>query len=296
MSSRSDILLDGQGVMAYCCHNFKERCSVSNTFDPDKAITTIKRFLTGKLSQSGMQGFVVGLSGGIDSALSATLAVEAVGADKVFAVFMPYKTSSENSVTDALALVSQLGVQYRQIDISPMVDAYFARAEKPGAVRMGNKMARERMSILFDIAQEKSRLVLGTGNRTEISLGYTTWYGDSACSLNPIGEFYKTEVRLLSRKLGIPASIIDKPPSADLWVGQTDEDEIGVTYETIDRLLRRLIDDGEKSISKLEQEGFDAADISRVVSLLTRYSFKRHTPDIAPLGRAIVPDSIELEA
>ncbi|MEW6413527.1 MAG: NAD+ synthase [Candidatus Zixiibacteriota bacterium] len=265
------------------------------TFDADKALTTMKRFLVGKLNQSGMDGYVVGLSGGIDSALSATLAVEAVGADRVFAVFMPYKTSSENSVTDALALVSQLGVQYRQIDISPMVDAYFTHVDKPGAVRLGNKMARERMSILFDIAQEKSRLVLGTGNRTEIALGYTTWYGDSACSLNPIGELYKTEVRLLAKKLGIPQSIIDKPPTADLWVGQTDEGEIGVTYETIDKLLRRLVDDGETSISALEREGFDTADVSRVVSLLTRYSFKRHTPDIAPLGRVNIPDSIELE-
>ncbi len=287
-------MLDGLIFMLYR-RLFGKGKAVNNTFDAKTALTTIKRFITGSLLRSGLEGYVLGLSGGIDSALSASLAVEAVGKEKVFGILMPYRTSSEDSVTDAMELVMQLGIDHRKVDISPMVDAYFAGMEKPIEVRMGNKMARERMSILFDVAHGMNRLVLGTGNRTEICLGYTTWYGDSACSINPVGELYKTEVRQLAEMLGVPESIRTKAPSADLWAGQTDEDEIGVTYDKIDSLLKRLVDDGEKSMSKLEADGFDGIDISRVVSLLTRYSFKRRLPDIAPLGRVAVPESIQLE-
>ncbi|UCD64117.1 MAG: NAD+ synthase [Candidatus Zixiibacteriota bacterium] len=261
-----------------------------------RAISSIKSFLSSKLAQSGLSGYVIGLSGGIDSALSATLAAQAVGADRVLALLMPYKSSSKDSVADAMALIDRLGLEYRQIDITPMVDAYFERVDRVSEIRRGNKMARERMSILFDVARETNRLVLGTGNRTEICLGYTTWYGDSACSVNPLGELYKSEVRLLAEEVGIPQQIIAKPPSADLWAGQTDEGEIGLTYEKMDRLLRRLVDDGERSTSRLEAEGFEKSDIERVASLLTRYSFKRRVPDIAPLGRASIPAAIELEA
>jgi NAD+ synthase len=151
------------------------------------------------------------------------------------------------------------------------------------------------MSILFDIAHETNRLVLGTGNRTEICLGYTTLFGDSACSVNPIGELYKSEVRQAARHLGVPEEIITKPPSADLWAGQTDEGEIGVTYEMIDRLLHRIVDEGETSMEKLESEGFQATDISRVVSLLNRNAFKRNLPEIAPLGRGDIPQSLQLK-
>ncbi len=262
--------------------------------DIDKAITTIKRFLTGKLLQSGQGGYVIGLSGGIDSAVSCSLAVEAVGKDKVLGILMPYRTSSEHSHTDAGTLVEKLGIDHRRIEISPMIDAYYSKIDDSNRVRAGNKMARERMSILFDIAHETGRLVLGTGNRTEICLGYTTWYGDSACSLNPIGELYKSEVRQIAAKLGVPQEIIDKPPSADLWVGQTDESEIGVTYAQIDALLRRIVDDDEHSMDVLEREGFPRTEISTVVSMLNRNAFKRKLPDIAPLGRAGVPENIQL--
>jgi NAD+ synthase len=267
---------------------------VAERFDIDKAILTTKRFISGKLLQSGMKGYVVGLSGGIDSSVSATLAVEAVSKEKVLAVLMPSRTSSAGSISDALALAAKLGIEHRRVDVTPMIDAYFPHIDETNRLRAGNKMARERMAILFDIAQELDRLVLGTGNRTEMCLGYTTWYGDSACSINPIGELYKTEIRRIAAALGIPDAIINKIPSAELWAGQTDEGEIGVRYDDIDRLLRRLIDDGITSMSQLENEGFSASDISRVVSLLNRNSFKRRLPDIAPLGRASIPDYVEL--
>jgi NAD+ synthase len=289
-----NISLESGRRNVYRVTSVKGKGAVQKTFDHQEAIAAIKRFISGKLLQSGLKGYVIGLSGGVDSSVSASLAVEAVGKDKVLGLLMPYRTSSESSIADALTLVDKLGIEHRRIDITPMIDAYFPEINEANKLRAGNKMARERMAILFDVAQELDRMVLGTGNRTEICLGYTTWYGDSACSINPVGQLYKTEIRLLAQALGVPESIIAKPPTADLWVGQTDEGEIGVRYEEIDRLLQRIVDDGITSMSALEREGFNAADISRVVSLLNRNSFKRRLPDIAPLGREAIPDYIEL--
>ena len=263
-------------------------------FDTNNAITVIKRFIKGSMLRSGLDGYVVGISGGVDSAVSASLAVKAVGSDKVLGLMLPYRTSSESSITDARALAEKLGIQHRKIEITPMVDAYFPNIDDSNRLRAGNKMARERMSILFDIAAETRRLVLGSGNRTEICLGYTTWYGDSACSVNPIGQLYKREIRMLAKALGVPESIIVKTPSADLWQGQTDEGEIGVTYDRIDQLLDLIIDGGETSMAALTAKGFDETEISRVVSLINLNSFKRNLPPIAPLGRQAVPDTVSL--
>ena len=268
---------------------------MTTAFAADQARTIITRFTRGKLMQSGLGGYVVGVSGGIDSAVSAALAVEAVGPEKVLGLIMPYRTSSRQSTDDARLMIRQLGMAHREIDISPMIDAYYARIDSSNRLRAGNKMARERMTILFDVAHETGRLVLGTGNRTEICLGYTTWFGDSACSINPIGELYKTEVRILAEVLDVPEPIRTKPPTADLWAGQTDEGEIGVTYDLIDRLLRRIVDEGVRSMSQLEADGFHATDISRVVSLMNRNAFKRRLPDLAPLGKPAVPDDVILE-
>jgi NAD+ synthase len=263
--------------------------------DPQKAVVTAQRFITGKLLESGLSGYVVGLSGGIDSALSAALAARAVGPDKVLAAVMPSRLTPQSSTDDAIALARILSIEARVVNISPMIDAYFGDTVESMRVRVGNKMARERMSILFDQAHALGRMVLGTSNRTEIALGYSTWFGDSACSINPIGELYKTEVRTLARHLQLPESIINKPPSAELWSGQTDEGEIGVPYETLDRLLERLIDDGVVSMSALESEGFETTQISKVVSLINRTAYKRTLPAIAPLGRAAIPGRIQLE-
>ncbi len=268
---------------------------MAEQIDLNKAITTMKRFITGQLLQSSLDGYVVGLSGGIDSAVATALAVEAVGPEKVLAVMMPFRTSNPDSVDDAKKLIGQLGIAFRHVDITPMIDAYFEKITPDIGVRAGNKMARERMSILFDIAHETHRLVLGTGNRTEIALGYTTWYGDAACSMNPIGQLYKSDVREIAQMLDIPESIRRKPPSADLWAGQTDEDEIGVRYEHIDGMLRRILDDGVASMSTLTSEGYAQTDISRVISLINRNEFKRRMPDIAPLGRGEIPQRIQIQ-
>jgi NAD+ synthase len=268
---------------------------MNDTFDTVAAISTIKGFISDKLAECGLDGFVVGLSGGLDSSVAASLAVKAVGADSVLGVLMPHRSSHDSSLDDATRLAEKLGIDYRIVDISPMIDAYFQSIDDSNRLRVGNKMARERMSILFDISHQENRLVLGTGNRTEICLGYTTWYGDAACSINPLGQLYKTEVRLVAKDLGVPESIITKAPTADLWEGQTDEGEIGVTYDELDRLLKSIIEDGETSTRELQDEGARAADIDRVLSLINGNSFKRRMPDVAPLGKGTIPDHINLE-
>jgi NAD+ synthase len=221
--------------------------------------------------------------------------VAAVGPDQLFGLLMPYRTSSADSKTDAVKMAGQLGIDHRTIDISPMIDAYFDRIDDSIRIRAGNKMARERMSILFDVAHKMGRLVLGAGNRTETCLGYTTWYGDAACSVNPIGELYKTDVRHLARIMSIPESIITKTPSADLWQGQTDEGEIGITYEEVDLILQKIVDEGQYSLAVLEQEGLNPVQVSRVVSQMNRNAFKRALPAVAPLGRTAIPDDIQLD-
>lgn len=269
---------------------------MSSPFDIVIARKTAVRFVAERLGETSMDGYVVGLSGGIDSAVSAALAVEAVGAKKVMALLMPYRSSSTDSVDDALTMVKKLGIECRRYDISPMIDSWYTKIDDSNRLRAGNKMARERMAILFDVAAEKNRLVLGTGNRTEICLGYTTWYGDAACSINPVGEFYKTEIRQLAVEMNIPKTIRDKAPSADLWPGQTDEDEIGVKYEAIDSVLKCLIDRKIRSLTELKSEGFAEEDVRRIVALVNGNSFKRRVPDIASLGRSPVPELIRLES
>jgi len=266
------------------------------SLDTTQSIDNCCRFLAEELARSGLNGYVVGLSGGIDSSLSAALAVKAVGSDKVLGVMMPYRTSSPSSLEDAQKVAEQLALEIRQVDISPMVDAYYTQITPDLQIRAGNKMARERMSILFDLAHKMTRLVLGTGNRTEICLGYTTIYGDSACSVNPIGELYKTEVRQLAKALELPDSVISKAPSADLWADQTDEGEIGVTYDEIDGILGRLVDDGVKSLKQLTADDFAESSIRRVVEMLNRNAFKRSLPPVATHGRRSIPRSIVLES
>lgn len=267
---------------------------MDSRIDCKNMVEAITRFLTYILDRTQTKGYVVGISGGIDSALATTLAINAIGPEAVLGILMPYRTSSSESLAHGLQLIKQLQIDHRRIDISPMIDAYFSTIDNSNRLRAGNKMARERMSILFDVAQELGYLVLGTGNRTEACLGYTTWYGDSACSVNPIGQLYKNEVRQLARELEVPTAIIDKPPSADLWQDQTDEDEIGVTYEQIDGILKRIVDDGERSMKRLTSEGFSASDVSRVVSLLGLNAFKRNLVEVAALGKVPIPDKIEL--
>jgi NAD+ synthase len=251
------------------------------------AEAVLTSFIRDAVETSGTQGVVVGLSGGVDSSLSAALAARALGPERVHGFLLPYRTSSPESEGDARAVAEHLAVPHRTIDISPMVDAYFEMEPDAPADRRGNKMARERMTILFDQAKKLDALVLGTSNKTEILLGYSTVFGDNASSLNPLGDLYKCQIWQLSRHLGLPAQVIDKAPSADLWPGQTDEGELGFSYETADEVLHLLFDMGLRP-EEVAARGYEEKVVRRIVSLEQRFRFKRRLMLIARLSGSAV--------
>lgn len=240
-------------------------------------------FLRSEITNAGFQYAVVGVSGGVDSAVACYLAAEALKPENVLAVRMPYKTSAPESLEHADLVIRASGVQDITIPITDIVDSLFTHFPKADRVRRGNAMARARMIVLYDQSVAFNGLVVGSGNKTEILLGYTTLYGDSACALNPLGDLYKTQVRQLARSLGIPEVIIAKPPSADLWVGQTDEDELGFTYQEVDRLLVLLVDRGSSPQACVEA-GFDSTFVKDVIERIRRNQFKRVLPPIAKLS------------
>jgi NAD+ synthase len=258
--------------------------------DPAAAQEICSSFLRDQLLASGHRNLVVGLSGGIDSAVAAGLAVAALGADRVRGIMMPYATSSAASLVDAQAVADRLGLVVEKVDITPMADAFLAGVPAGERVRRGNVMARCRMVVLYDRSARDDALVLGTGNRTEGLLGYTTMYGDNACALNPIGQLYKTEVRLLAAHMGLPDAVLTKAPSADLWEGQADEDELGVTYAEVDRLLHAMVDDGlgERQLAAL---GFAPDLVARVASRVGAMAFKRRLPSVAAMPGRPDPDA-----
>lgn len=240
-------------------------------------------FLRQELERTGLGHFVVGLSGGIDSALATALAVRAVGPERVHAFLLPYRSSSPSSVDDALEVAEQLGLKPNRIEITPMVDGFMAVSPGANRHRLGNVMARVRMTILFDRSFTLDALVLGTSNKTELLLGYGTLNGDLASALNPIGDLYKTQVRALAAHLDLPASVREKEPSADLWPDQSDEDDLGFRYEDVDRLLVAMIDQRHDD-EALASMGFESALISRVRERIVRSQFKRVPPVIGKVS------------
>ncbi len=269
-------------------------------------------FVRGQLRQAGFERAVLGLSGGIDSAVVAFLTAEAIGPQRLLCVLMPYRTSSSESLEDAQAVVEHLGCASRVVDISPIVDGYFGRALgvspaagnadgdrgegarfEPGALgpdaarasslRRGNFMARARMAVLYDLSAAWGGLVVGTGNKTEVLIGYTTHFGDDACAFDPVGDLYKSQVRQVAVDLGVPERIIAKPPSADLWPGQTDEADVGFSYADLDRLLYWMVD-RRRSAEELAERGFDPRFVERVARMVAGAEFKRQVPPIAKLG------------
>ena len=241
-------------------------------------------FIRVEIGRSGLSSAILGLSGGLDSSLVAYLGAKALGADKLTGIAMPYKSSSPESLAHARLVAELTGIALIEQEITATVDPYFADKPEASSLRRGNKMARERMSVLYDRSAELGALVLGTSNRSEICLGYGTAFGDLACAVNPIGALYKTEVRLLSRRMGVPAEIVDKAPSADLWAGQSDEEELGFTYEKVDPLLH-LMFDRNLSREDLLAGGWEAELVDRVAELYSRNEFKRHMPLIAGVPR-----------
>lgn len=241
-------------------------------------------FLRESFKKAGFSKAVLGLSGGIDSALVAYLLRDALGKENVLAIMMPYKSSNPDSLNHAKLVVEDLGINSKTIEITDMIDAYFKNEKEATSLRMGNKMARERMSILFDYSSKENALVVGTSNKTEIYLGYSTQFGDSACALNPIGDLYKTNIWDLSRYLKIPDELIEKKPSADLWEGQTDEQEMGLTYKEADQVLYRMLEENKK-VEEVLAEGFNKDLVDNIVRRMNRSEYKRRMPLIAKIKR-----------
>ncbi|CAG0934173.1 NAD+ synthase [Thermoflexales bacterium] len=255
--------------------------------NPDLARTVLKTFLRDEIRKVGIEHAVIGLSGGIDSALACYLVAQAIGAHNVYAVRMPYRTSSPDSLEHAQLVIDALGVHSETVEISDMVDPLIARTPDMTPLRKGNLMARARMIVLYDRSAAHQGLVVGTSNKTELLLGYGTLFGDMASALNPVGDLYKTQVRQLSQTLGVPQPILDKAPSADLWQGQTDEDEMGLTYAEVDQLLYLLVDERYSPEEAIEA-GFSRVYVERVWKLIRTMQFKRRGPLIAKLSKRTV--------
>jgi len=251
------------------------------------AQTILTGFIRSETNRVGFSKVVLGLSGGIDSALACYLAAEALGPENVLAIRNPYKTSSPESLEHAQLVVDATGVQVKTIEITGMVDALASQIPEMGKLRLGNAMARSRMIVWFDQSAEFNGLVLGTGNKTEILLGYSTIYGDSAHALNPIGDLYKTQVRQLAKAMDVPNAILEKAPSADLWLGQTDEGELGFSYEEVDKLLFLLVDQ-RYTPEECVAAGFKRNFVEGVLERVRRNHFKRVMPPIAKLSNRSV--------
>lgn len=257
------------------------------SINTDLARRILVSFLRDEIQRTGLKRAVIGLSGGIDSALSCLLAAEALGPENVLAVRMPYATSSPESLADAQLVIEQTGVQSETFEITSMVAPLLATLPPDANKRAGNVMARARMIVLYDRSAATNALVVGTGNKTEILLGYSTLYGDSASALNPLGDLYKTQVRQLSAAMQMPQPILDKAPSADLWAGQTDEGELGFTYARVDQLLYLLVDE-RYSPAEAVAAGFEQTFVDQVLARIRQNQFKRMLPVIAKLSNRTI--------
>jgi NAD+ synthase len=240
-------------------------------------------FIRDELGRCGCRKALLGLSGGLDSAVCAALAARALGPRNVLGLIMPYGRAFPRDVKDAEAWAKRLGISHRTVDIAPQIDLYFAAHPTTSRVQRGNKMARERMSVLYDYSVRERGLVLGTSNKTELLIGYGTIYGDMACAVNPMGDLYKTQVRELAVHLRVPLAIRRKAPTAGLWPGQTDEGEIGLTYGELDLILYGLVE-GRKSPAEVVAAGHDAAAVGRAARKIKESGFKRALPPIAKLS------------
>lgn len=244
-------------------------------------------FIKDELSKFNYKRGIFGLSGGLDSSVCALLAVKALKPGNVIGLIMSYGKTFAEDVKDAQELSQLLGIKSKTIDISPMIDAYFSKYPSKSRKTKGNKMARERMSILYDFSVREKALILGTSNKTELLLGYGTIHGDMACAINPLGDLYKTQLRQLAEHLGVPEKIRKKAPSAGLWTGQTDEKEIGISYDEMDKILYQLVD---KRTPKREliTSGFKKEDIEKMINLIKNSEFKRHLPPIPKISSRTV--------
>jgi len=260
---------------------------VDLTINTDVAHQILVGFIKSEVTRVGYSRAVINLSGGLDSAIACVLAVDALGAENVLALRLPYRTSSPDSLEHAQLMIDNFKIKSETIDISDMVNPLIKRDPNISNQRKGNIMARARMIALYDQTEVFKGLPIGTSNKTEILLGYSTLWGDMASAINPIGDLYKTQIRQLAHAINVPAPIIDKPPSADLWAGQTDEGELGFTYDDVDRLLYLLVDQ-RYSPQECVEEGFNEKFVTSVITRIRRNQFKRMMPPIAKLSNRTI--------
>ncbi len=248
---------------------------------------TLVEFLKDEITKFGFKKGVIGLSGGLDSTVAAFLGARALGKENLVALVLPYKSSDPKNINDAVEIAGILGIKHYKIDITAQIDIYFEKNPTEDKLLIGNKIARERMSVIFDYSAREKAMVIGTSNKTELLLGYGTWYGDLASSVNPLGDLYKTQVFELAKYLGVPEKIIKKTPTADLWPGQTDEGEMGLKYEVADKILYMIFDQ-RKSKEFVIKSGFDERIVEKILSMVKRYQFKRTLPIIPKLSHRTI--------
>ncbi|SFK61339.1 NAD+ synthase [Halogranum rubrum] len=245
-------------------------------------------FIRDTVEDAGADGAVLGLSGGIDSTLTAYLAVEALGEDGLHGLVMPSEVNTEGNMSDAERVAQDLGIEYDVVEINPIVDSFF-EAYPEGAddqMAAGNVRVRARGILNYFVANHENRIVLGTGNRSEAMTGYFTKYGDQAVDCNPIGNLYKQQVRQLASHVGVPEDLVMKTPSAEMWMGQTDEEEMGLTYDTLDAILALHVDGPLSTSATMRTLDVTEEQVARVVGLVEASEHKRHMPP--------APDSLRL--
>lgn len=267
----------------------------SAPFDQDEALrinpALLSNFLISFLRDEcirrrKMTKAIVGISGGLDSAVTTILCARAFGPENTFVFRMPYKISSTDSLTHAQLVIDMTGVQSRTMDITAMVDGYLIHEPEASALRIGNICARARTAILFDQSAKLSGLPIGTGNKTERMFGYYTWHADDAPPINPLGDLFKTQVYVLAKELGVPQPIIEKPPSADLVQGQTDEGDFGISYKKADRILAKMLEGYQPS--KLTEIGFDKNEVEIVKKRVDSTHWKRRLPTVAVVSNSAI--------
>ncbi|MDZ7687338.1 MAG: NAD+ synthase [Halobacteriales archaeon] len=242
-------------------------------------------FVEESVEEAGADGVVVGLSGGIDSATASAIAVEAVGAENVHGLVMPSEVSDDDNMSDAERHARDFGIDYDVIEIQPIVDEFLEGYSVDDEEAVGNLAARVRMCYNYLVANSENTLVLGTGNRSELLVGYYTKYGDGGVDILPLGGLYKSEVREVARHLGVDESIVEKPPTAGLWEGQTDEEELGATYDELDVFLRAYVDEGESVEEAAESADISVETAQRLKDMYRMSEHKRKTPPFPDFGR-----------
>lgn len=241
-------------------------------------------FIRDETYKAGFKKVVLGISGGLDSSLSAHLACQALGKKNVFLYYLPYETISQSGFEHTRMVANGLGANFEIIDISEIVNAYILKESDMNKIRKGNVMARVRMTVLYDQSAKNDALVLGTSNKTELLLGYGTQFGDTACALNPLGDLYKCQVRQLASYIGIPEEIITRHPSAGLWEGQTDEGELGFSYDEADQILNFLFEEHLKR-DDIVDRGFNEKVVDRIVDRVKGNEFKRKLPTVPKISK-----------